>query len=373
MKIGTITYHGAYNYGSVLQAYALQEFVIQLGEQHGVDIDYSIINYRPRCQKEIYWQVYPPVTKTNIIKSLMRMPYARQLKRKAVEYEQFLSEHLNLTEEVQENDLNRFSDEFDWYISGSDQIFNIRSKDFTFSNLLNFTNSPHKISYAASLGPLQIDWSQYDKEKYISFIQEFSHISVREQRSKDMLDKLLGKDVCSVHIDPTLLLDANEWRKVQSGKDYKDGQYILIYCLEPTKKHMFIAEQLSKTLDLPIVCTGYRCKYDYFNSFVKLYDAGPADFLALIDHAAMVLTSSFHGTAFSVIYNKPFWVIDGMEDNRIRDLLIMTGLSGNSITLESLPNFKKEQPLRMSSDGTSQIIERERVRSSEYLKNALEL
>ncbi len=373
IQAGTLTFHGAYNYGSVLQTYALQQFVTKLGEEKGVDIDYSVINYRPQSQKELYWQVKRPKTKSNMVKWLMRLPYGKKLKKQAQAFEDFLQRYVHLTDEVDEKSIEKYAESFDYYISGSDQIFNVRASDFSYTYLLDFTDSCNKISYAASLGPLQIDWSKYDQEKYAAALRKFKNVSLREKKSKAMVDELLGTTDSEIHVDPTLLLSADEWRKVQSGRNYKNGKYILIYCLEPTKKHLRIAKKLSKALKLPIVCTGYRCKHDYFNSFVKMYDAGPADFLALIDNAAFVLTSSFHGTAFSVIYDKLFWCIDGMSDNRISNLLTMTGLTGNAITEENLPDFRTVNPLRASQANASEALEKEKQKSREYLIKALGL
>ncbi len=372
IKTGTLTFHGAYNYGSVLQTYALQQFVMKLGEEKGIDIDYSVINYRTRVQKELYWQVKRPKTKSNMVKWLMRLPYRKKLKKQAQAFEDFLQRYVHLTDEVDEHSIAKYAESFDYYISGSDQIFNVRASDFSYRYLLDFTESHNKISYAASLGPLQIDWSKYDKEKYTTDLRKFKNLSLREKKSKAMVDELLGAEDSEIHVDPTLLLSANKWREVQSERNYKNGKYILIYCLEPTKKHLRIAKKLSKALKLPIVCTGYRCKHDYFNSFVKMYDAGPADFLALIDNAAMVLTSSFHGTAFSVIYDKLFWCIDGMSDNRISNLLTMTGLTNNAITEENLPDFKAVSPLRVSQ-ANAKALEQEKQKSAEYLIKALDL
>ncbi len=373
IKIGTLTFHGAYNYGSVCQTYALQEFVKEIGKRRGVEIDYSVINFRTQFQKELYWQVNRPLTIGNIVKQIMRIPYVGMLKKQARGYEEFLRKFIKLTDEVNEKSIERFADIFDYYISGSDQIFNVRGRDFAYPYLLNFTNSANKISYAASLGPLMIDWDKYDKEKYVGYLKQFKHLSVREQKSKDMVDELLESDISQIHVDPTLLLKKEQWRKVQSERNYNNGQYIFIYCLEPTSEHLRIADELSKALSLPVVCTGYRCKHDYFNSFVKLYDAGPADFLSLIDNAAIVLTSSFHGTAFSVIYDKPFWVIDGMHDNRIANLLKITGHEGNSIPLKSTFDFKGNRPLTASDTNAYAALAVERDKSENYFVMSLGL
>ena len=366
MRIGTITFHGSYNYGSVLQAYALQQFVLYLYPQS----KYEIINFRPEVQKEMYWQTYPPVTLKTVVKGIMRLPYWNFLKRQAEAYEEFFVKYLNLTAEVTESELPQLSDKYDCFISGSDQIFNIRNRDFSLAYLLNFTDSPNKLSYAASMGPLAIDWGKYDKDKYVKYLRQFKFLSLREQHSKEMADYLLKTNTSEIHIDPTFLLTAEEWRKIQSKRNYNNGKYILIYCLEPSKRHLEIAKKLSKETKLPIVSTGYRNKYDYCNPFVKFYDAGPTDFLALIDNAEMVLTSSFHGTAFSIIYDKKFWVIDGMEDNRICNLLKLMELETNNIPVDQSKDFAKQQPQTAKAVNAYSVIMKERERSKEYFLRA---
>ena len=142
----------------------------------------------------------------------------------------------------------------------------------------------------------------------------------------------------------------------------------MFYCLEPKAEHLKIAEVLSQKTGLPVVATKYRGKADYFNHFIKLYNAGPCDFISLIDHAAMVLTSSFHGTAFSLLFQKPFYVVDGVSDGRICGLLSMSGTTGNNL-VSGIQEINKK-PL---AAGDSLFLDRERTRSRQYLIDALGL
>lgn len=370
MRIADITFHGAHNYGSVLQAYALQTFVQNLCAERHMDCNYKIINFRSPFQKEMYGEL-PPSTLKRRIKRLMELPYYTSISAQRQKFEAFLSTQLRLTEEInQEEELVRFRDSFDVFISGSDQIWNIRAADFSFAYLYEFTDRK-KISYAASLGPLDIDWSKYDRERYLQALRQYSCVSVRENRSKRMVDQLLGNEGSQIHVDPTLLLPTEEWRKIQSDYNYQDGKYILLYCLEPDRTQLRIAERFSKKLKLPVVITGYRNKKDYFNHFVKCYDAGPLDFLSLIDHAAFVVTASFHGTAFSIIYNKPFCAINGSKDNRISNLLKIARLEKCAVDgmtdIESFIYPEREDASIVA------YLDRERERSQNYLLSALGL
>ena len=163
----------------------------------------------------------------------------------------------------------------------------------------------------------------------------------------------------------------DEWRRIQSDYNYRNGEYILFYCLEPDQNQLRIADQFSKKLKLPVVITGYRNKKDYFNHFVKCYDAGPLDFLSLMDHAAFVVTASFHGTAFSIIYNKPFCAINGLNDNRISNLLKIVGLENCAV--DETTDIVGFTPSKQEDAMVAAYLSHERERSKNYLLSALEL
>ena len=334
MKIGAITFHGAHNYGSVLQAYALKTFVEKLSEEQGVECDYSVINFRTVFQKQLYSRprLHSP---KSAVKMLLYFPYRRKLEIQNEKFEAFIKDYLHLSEEFSESSqLQEKVKDFDLLLAGSDQIWNIRAQDFSFAYLFEGCTQK-KVSYAASLGPLDIDWSKYDKERYVKALSQFDSVSAREEKSKEKLQALIPDLPVEVSVDPTVLLSADEWRKLQSDMTVNNGKYILFYCLEPTKDHLRLAKLLSEKTGLPVVATKYRNKKDYFNPFIKQYDAGPRDFLSLIDHASIVLTSSFHGTAFSLIYKKPFYAIDGMNDARISNILRLANAECNAIALNA--------------------------------------
>lgn len=367
MKVATITFHAAHNFGSMLQAYALQTFVEELAP----DISYEILNYRSQMQKSTYAVVKKVNNIKGLVKNLLRLPYQKQLKTKFRKFEEFLYNDLHITsEEINETcEVPQRWFEYDCYISGSDQIWNVRAKDFADINFLDFVNRK-RISYAASFGPLAIDWNRYDRDKYSKLLEKFDTISVRETGSADNVRILTGQE-SEVHVDPTLLLDVNEWRKLQSDANYNDGKYILLYCLEPTKQQLKIAKAISKKLGLPIVSLKPANKNDIVNNFVKKYDAGPKDFLAYIDHAALVLTSSFHGTAFSLIYHKAFYSLNGMKDNRISSLLTKTKMTDHSI--DNIDEINKVMLDNFDNQQISNVMMAEQRRSKEYLLKGLGL
>ena len=363
MKIAVITFHGAHNYGSMLQTYALQTYVERLAKEAGKSCKYDVLNFRTDFQKKLY-NPFNFGSVKGIVKAAMALPYHNKLKKQSQKFEKFLTEELNTTYEVNSlEELRTLAANYDVIISGSDQIWNIRAVDFDFAYLLDGVNCK-KISYAASLGPLDIDWSKYDSKHYKKLLKEYSAISLREEKSKSMVDGLLGCDNTQIHIDPTLLLNKEQWQNLQSDMGKRLGKYILFYCLEPNKNHIRIAKELSKKMGMPVIATKYRNKNDYFNPFIKQYDVGPKDFLSLIDNAEAVVTSSFHGTVFSLIYGKPFVCIDGLSDGRINTLLRMTGAQENAISQEMI---EISLPIKLDREKVLNAINIERERSREYL------
>lgn len=364
MKIGVITFHGSHNYGSVLQAYALQTYLTRLFAKNQIPCSYQIINYRSESQKKLYQTPKPDGSAKSLAKYLMYFPYRHQIDLQDQKFEYFIAKRLNMTEEFSSPEkLPEIASSFDVLIAGSDQIWNVRAKDFSFTYLFPGC-SAKKISYAASLGPLSIDWKQYDAKSYANLLNAFASISVREKKSFEMIQETMEKKDIEILPDPTLLLPVQDWKEIQS--DMNLGKYILYYCLEPSREHIRIAQLLSKKMGIPVVSTKYRNKFDYFNPFIKQYDAGPCDFLSLVDHAAVVLTSSFHGTVFSLIYGKPFYVINGMEDGRIRDILKLFGAEKNNLPfgIQSV-----EPPFAVKN--TESVIRCEQEKARAYLTAAL--
>lgn len=367
-KIATITFHHAHNFGSALQAYALQQFVLSLYKDS--DVEYKIIDYYTELQEELYSIYKHDLSIKSIIKNFVAFLYSKQLKDKHQKFEDFLKNRCMLTRRYKnKQELIEDIPIADVYISGSDQLWNVRAEDFDSVYYYDFlADGCKRISYAASLGPLQIDWEKYDYKKYKDLISKYKSISVREKGSYNNLEKITDIK-CNINVDPTLLISKEEWQKIESKEIYNDGKYILLYCLEPSKEQLKIADEISKKLQLPIVILRYNNKNDMFNHFVKKYAAGPEDFLAYIDHAALVLSSSFHGTVFSLIYHKPFYVLNGINDNRISEILNKTNMTERSLeSIEDIKNVNLNKPDEKMID---LFLENERVRSELYLKEAI--
>ena len=319
MKIGIITMHKVRNFGSALQAYALQQKVKQLGYEN------ELIDY-----------VYPKVIKTTIsLKSVFRcidaflrnmvmgFPQYRQSKK----FDEFYSKNFQLSSVlVDESSIGQLP-VYEGYITGSDQVWNPRfaGKDTNFMLAFAPDDKP-KISYASSIATTNVD--QELQELYAKYLNRYDALSVRETSGVKIIRELIGKDA-NVCCDPTLLLDSKDWdRLAQQSKLNIKYKYVLVYPLtymhNPYPKLYDIVSMVQKALGCKAIFLEGR-KEDILHPNSKLIkSAGPADFVYLIKNAEFVITTSFHGTAFSMIYNKPmFGIVDksNTKDSRLQSLL----------------------------------------------------
>lgn len=329
MKIGILTFHAAHNYGSMLQNYALQQVLIKLGHQP------ETINLRTELQKEIYDFFLPfckMKDKKHIARRIIFRPWKKSLLKKFQLFEQFLANELSLSKEIAEYDQLGSFPSYDAYVIGSDQCWNVAADDFDWSYFLDFTPKASKrLSYAISAGPHPKE-AYAEKADYVPRIKEnlnrFDAISVRDKDTKAEIDAIVegAKDV-NVHVDPTLLLTADEWSKLAGDEPLFKKPYVFFYNPYWIGNVFEQAMELGKITNLPVVnsvpnmvALVKRMKFE------KYFESGPMEFLNLVKNADYVVGRSFHLMVFCVIFHKKFIAIDGMGDSRISELLRKTGL-----------------------------------------------
>lgn len=341
MKIKTITCHHVYNYGASLQAYALQHYLETLG--HEVEI----IDFNPWFHRDRYNPFWMPKNAigraAQIIKILPFMRYIwypykaykggmfKTWGRKAA-FDKFEKEYYHLTpiKYYSSEQLQKKPPRADVYVAGSDQIWNTFSENGKEPGYyLDFgKESIKRISYAASLATSTI------KEECKVFIKEklarFNAISVRENTGAKLLADL-GIDNISVVLDPVFLLDKSEWQQLSlKGNLYglSHESYVLVYDFLGNDENMIsFVKAYAKEKSLKIVSINDFSERDYAD--ININNAGPLEFLALINNAACVVASSFHATAFSVILEKEFYTFNlkGYNNSsRMLDLLSSIGL-----------------------------------------------
>ncbi len=368
-KIATITFHSSYNYGSHLQAYALQEFIKKISVE---PIDYKIINLRTQIQKNMYKNIFEKSGIKNNIKKVLLLNYKKDLFKKSENYEKFLKDRLQVTKEYNSYDeLMKEDFDFDYYISGSDQVWNLQAIDFDWSNYLEFVKKGKKISYSASFGPKPQTWNEEEKARVRNDLLQFLNLSVREQGSFDNVKELTGIK-SEIHVDPTMLLEKEDWLKIIGDEPILKKDYIFFYDLKGREEDIKLVKEISKRLNMPVVITKYMDLKIHFSNFEKHYYCGPVEFLNLLYNSKLVLSSSFHGNVFSVIFNKPFFALNGKNDFRISTMLDKFSLSDRSIVIEEI-NEKLKKVYDIDFENAKKVFADERKKSEEYLINALDL
>ena len=350
MKICLITYHSAYNFGSVLQAYATQKAITDLGH------DISIINYRMPSQKNFYSLFPKKLGKKQLLISALTLPMVSRRKLRQNKYEKLFTEIFNLTEEVNEpNELTKFKDTYDVYISGSDQVWNNKSNEYIGVDwekymdpyLLGFT-SKKKISFASSPESMSKTDIKLIKDKLL----QFSNISCREQWSSNLLSDVLGTNVETV-LDPTLLLRKDEWIKFCDNwkNPYSDKKYIFYYVFKGMRglnKDLEIICEMAAERGLQVITSVPLSYVIPRKNLINAIDADARDFIGLINNAEYIITNSYHGTLFSVNFNKNFYSLQSeeIEYSRVEQMAKRLGFkdrviySLNDIDLDSNVSFQ---------------------------------
>lgn len=295
MKIGQLTFHASHNYGSVLQAYALAKQLQLMGHET------EFINLRPQSQKD----AYKVIMGSGIHRAFQYLIYP-QLKRRYEHYERFITQVLPVTEKEYSStdELKKECFDYDAYVCGGDQIWNPVCQDFETAYYLQFLDSSDtakKIAYSPSLGRTEFDGNTL--KNISTWVKRFDSISVREPRGAEIIQNMTEKPVSTV-CDPVVLLDKAEWEKIAVKPKYKKP-YILVYFLENNHGSRELTEYLRKTTGYDVVIFNEYIR-DFVKPYHKAYGASPEEFVGLFMNASLVYTNSFHGTAFSTIFEKPF-------------------------------------------------------------------
>lgn len=362
-RVGIITFHAAHNYGSVFQAYAMQKSVLKLGYAC------EIINLRTPAQREMYAVLTKRKGFRYLLKNAYYLIHIRNRIKKYKRFERYIYEkyvlspqQYNSNEELVENPPN-----YDYYISGSDQIWNVTIADWNTSYFLPFVRRGKRIAYAPSFGPIgRLDEAQ--KERIKKYLFTYDSLSAREISGSELIEELTGIKA-PVLVDPTLLLDKNEWNAV--AKPVKTPErYIFFYTLFANSDMITIVKHISKALHLPVITPYISNQFDMVAGFKKVTDCGPEEFISYIKNATLVITSSFHGNAFSILYEKPFFAVNGMEDKRINTLLSKVALTDRAITADDfLGKIEGWETIDFSASRAALDIEKKK--SLKYLSDAL--
>jgi hypothetical protein len=359
MKVGTLTFHSADNYGAMLQAYALPVAIRSLGH------DCRVIDYRGTVTSgvEVVWPTQL-IREHGLLRGAVKAANRWRLgwfdpKRKDVKFNRFMEKMLPLSEKTFRTPEEVATGDYDAVVFGSDQIWNTKITGADAPLYFGKGISGRKIAYAASSGTDTVP------EALRPLLGDFSALGIRETGLTQTL-RQQGLPAQTV-LDPVLLLTAEEWRTVEAPlpEALEPGKYILIYTFDEQPVYD-LARKIAMEENLPMVIVRWCGAHERFSDMIQLPDCGPREFLTLIDKAAVVCTSSFHGTAFSVLFGKRFYCCTPAGfGSRTNSLLEQVGLTAHRV--EDLSAVAK-----VGACSVAEKLEPLRKASLKFLKDALE-
>lgn len=346
-KIGIFTLDGIVNYGNRLQNYAVQTILEKMGYKAETII-----------AKDSFIKYF-----VNILRTIYKNP-ARSFK-----FISFNHKYINIKRvKSQKGQINsKLSKSYDYFVVGSDQVWNPnirkRERDIFF---LRFAEGQQRIALSASLSVEKIETK--DIENYKSAINDFKNVSVREYSAADIIKSICDRDV-DVLCDPTLALDVEDWDKL-ANQNMKNlpKKYLLMYFLGD------VSPEIKK--DINEYAGFYDLEIINLKDMNKCFSGiGPREFIGLIKKAELICTDSFHGVAFSTIYNKPFWafrrnseqLITMNMESRVASLQKKLGIEGHLINRLSL-----DMDYKMEYDEINKRKKDEQQKIVDFLSRAFE-
>lgn len=316
MKIGIITWFNYHNYGTKLQAIALQKYLRKCGHEVmllNFSLDDSKNIYRKKSNNSIYRKVMNRANYyvMDLLFRTARKKYDNQLKARDDKFDSIIKDCCILTKRItDDNEFIQLCNEFDVVICGSDQIWNPN-----WYNRYYYADFPQiltkRISYAPSMSVNSIE--NNIKDELMRSLSGFSVITVREEKGAQIIGDLLNREI-EVVVDPTMLLNANEWDEFLSVSKKAHQGYVLCYFLTDNKIHWKAAERFAKNTGLNMKVIPQQ-GYSFFQKGDICASAGVKEFVELIRNANVVLTDSFHATVFSLIYNVQFRTFERFKEN----------------------------------------------------------
>lgn len=358
MKIGILTFHRAVNFGAALQAYALCTTLRK-------NSTCEIIDYRNRAVEIGSLKGHMGLKaklKLRIGNVLSILIYRKRKKR----FRAFLADAVSETIYHNKNQLRAARSEYGAFITGSDQVWNPRLTDYDDVYMLSFCDDKKKkYSYAASTGS-STDMDNIPPAQ-LSLLGDFSGVSLREQTLAARFGEKIGAPVLS-HPDPVFLMKQSEWSEIAVAPQQKN--YVLYYALFGSDRLLSYARQAAEALDAELVAipTGYKRKA----GITYLSDAGPREFIGLIENARHVVTNSFHGMALSVIFCKPLTIeyhtSARNSNDRFDSLVDMFELQNHILTDMYTPAFSSP----VNSETVNRVLSARREEALSYLNGICE-
>lgn len=371
-KIGIATLYTGLNYGSALQAYAVKTIIRNLGYDAEIfKISGSLIKGRDiRISKLIttFFRASMHKEGKKWIKNYKNNYTKPLIVGSKEKFENFYCDYINATIiSYRKLKIIAKKDIYKAFICGSDQVWNTSVFYVDPFYYLCFAPYDKRIAFAPSFGRDYVP--DYNKKKIAKYISGVKYKSVRETSGVNIIKELSNCDA-KVLIDPTLVLNSTEWEKVFELNNVRNEQYLLTYFLDnPSRKALDFIKMISEKYNLKIISLPY--KFDDFNEESLSTSAGPKEFVQLIKNASFVCTDSFHGTAFSLNFNIPFYTFErnygnaSKQSTRIHSILEMVNQK-DRYEPENIDNC-----YNISFEIVNAVLNDKRNESIDYLKEIL--
>jgi len=374
-KVGIMTFHESQNYGTVLQAFALQEIIKSLG------FEPEIINYQRNREvlnnkTNIFKRITSGITAYFGLKIIYYPMIKKFSKSKTYKFSLFRSKYLSYSSAIYTiySDLEKCHSQYSAYVCGSDMIWSVDRSENVGIYFLNFAPKEKRIAYAPSFGSNII--SKDLISTYKKYLNEIKYLSCREISGVNLIKKLTNRDAHLV-VDPTMLIDKDRWKEKFPFMGGISKPYILCYLFGGVRKEVQpILNYIKNTLGLAVRFIPMSVNDFTFNKENNGSGIGPIEFVELFSEAEFIITNSYHGLLFSLIFNKSFFIIKrnrqshwAQFEDRFESLLNTLGLIDRLIDPKT--DISK-MSLLIDYSNVNKIIEKLRFDSLEFLKNSIE-
>ena len=370
LKIANLTLDGYFNYGNVLQRYAVCNLLMGLGAEVESLWFSPQAGFLPYLQSHYPWMkdswdwktwVKLGINWKGATHKMFSGENAWEAARNAV-IKSFVDRYIPMRYDV---DFTRVADEYDYFVTGSDQVWNPYFADLE-KLFIKFAPGEKRIAYAASISCPEIP--QDKLQAFIDGVNGMKEISVREQAGADLIQQLTGRRV-QVVADPTMLVTAEDWRSIARKPSWLKGDEQLLVTYFLGKRPDSVIEGIARENGLHIVNMLDERVFEH-------YAIAPEEWLWLIDHARFTYTDSFHGTVFSILFRTPFVVTERVDagcaskmTSRIDTLLAKFDLSDRRGT--NANGYMIDSPLDMHYGDVDKVLAEEKQKAEAYLCHAL--
>lgn len=333
-KIGILTFHRAFSYGAVLQAYALQNFLRKN------NIENEIIDYNCEYMVEHYQKIIRKTNGNRLKGFLWSLLTADKIRKERKVFSRFVEKHLRLSKPYDKDNIDEVADQYSRFIVGSDQVWSPTCVGFDPVYFLPFAKPFKKYSYSASIATNEI--TESIKEEFKRRISDFKGLSLREKSGKEIVEKLTGQQA-TIHIDPTLLMEKDDWDTLAEKSEIREP-YILIFTVLKQVNLIDYALKLSEKTGMKVIFLNNN-DIKKIKGITYIDPVSPGEFISMIKNASYVCTNSFHGTAFSLIYEKDFVVetqTGSGENIRSQEIMTKLGLASRILSRENTPDINEK-------------------------------